>query len=98
MAVVTNFQSVDAIMKPDVLFQVTGGHKHPCKQKGLYDVLNLLGNPPAPRLYFVLPPDRFTSFRYQRYLDSKRKRMTKPSYANVRKIQQFAMEVKLVSE
>ncbi|POM80630.1 Crinkler (CRN) family protein [Phytophthora palmivora] len=93
-----NYKSVDAIIKPDVLFQVTGAHRHPCKQADLHDVLKLLGNPAAPRLYFVLPPDRFTDFRYQRYLDSNRKRMTMPSYVNVRKIQQFAMEVKLVSE
>ncbi|ETI30206.1 hypothetical protein F443_22676, partial [Phytophthora nicotianae P1569] len=95
---VKNYQSVDAIIKPDILFQVTGAHKHPCKQKGLHDVLKLLGNPAAPRLYFVLPPDRFADFKYQRYLDSKRKRMMTPSYVNVRKIQQFAMEVKLASE
>ncbi|DAZ96716.1 TPA: hypothetical protein N0F65_011753 [Lagenidium giganteum] len=69
---VKNYQSVDAIIKPDIMFQVT-----------------------APRLYFVLPPDRFADFKYQRYLDSKRKRMATPSYVNVRKIQQFAMEVKL---
>jgi hypothetical protein len=77
---------------------MTGAHKHPCKQAGLHDVLDLLGNPATPRLYFVVPPDRFADFRYQRYLDSKRRRMTMPSYVNVRKIQQFAMEVKLVLE
>ncbi|EEY67032.1 uncharacterized protein PITG_23112 [Phytophthora infestans T30-4] len=93
-----NYQSVDAIIKPDILLQVTGAHKHPCKQKGLHDVLKLLGNPEQPRLFFVLPPDRFTDFKYQRYLDSKRKRMMAPSYENVCKIQQFAMEVKLESE
>jgi hypothetical protein len=92
---VKNYQSVDAIIKPDVLFQVTCAHKHPCKQKGLHDVLKLLGNPAAPRMYFVLPPDRFTNFRYQRYLNSKHNKVTKASYANVRRIQQFAMEVKL---
>ncbi|KAG3133725.1 hypothetical protein PI126_g19044 [Phytophthora idaei] len=39
-----NYKSVDAISKPDVLFQVTGAHKHPCKQAGHHDVLKLLGN------------------------------------------------------
>ncbi|DBA03722.1 TPA: hypothetical protein N0F65_004139, partial [Lagenidium giganteum] len=60
-----NYQSVDAINKPDILFHVTGAHKHRCEQRGLYDVLKLLGNPTEPRLYFVLPPDRFTDFKYQ---------------------------------
>ncbi|KAL7693781.1 hypothetical protein Plhal304r1_c003g0011841 [Plasmopara halstedii] len=58
---VKNYQSVDAIIKPDLC-------------------------------------SRFTDFKYQRYLDSKRKRMSTPSYVNVSKIQQFAMEVKLSSE
>ncbi|GMF32749.1 unnamed protein product [Phytophthora lilii] len=92
---VTNFASVDAIIKLDTLVQVTGAHKHPCKQKGLHDVLKLLGNPAAPRLFFVLPPDRFTDFKYQRYLSSKRKRMSTPSFVNVRKIKQFALESNL---
>ncbi|KAL7693779.1 hypothetical protein Plhal304r1_c003g0011821 [Plasmopara halstedii] len=39
---VKNYQSVDAIIKPDIMFQVTGAHRHPCKQKGLHDVLKLL--------------------------------------------------------
>lgn len=95
---VKNYQSVDAIVKPDLLFQVTGAHRHPCKQKGLYNVLKLLSDPVAPRLYFVLPPDRFANFKYQRYLNAKRERMKTPTFVNVRKIQQFALEVKLSSE
>ncbi|OWZ05672.1 hypothetical protein PHMEG_00022196 [Phytophthora megakarya] len=67
-----NYDSVDTIIKPDVL------------------------DPETPRLYFVLPSDRFIGFRYQRYLNSNHKSMTAPSYANARKISQFAMEVKLV--
>ncbi|POM73490.1 Crinkler (CRN) family protein [Phytophthora palmivora] len=94
---VKNYELVDTIIEPDVLCQVTGAHKHPCKQKDLHDVLQLLENPAASRLYFVLPPNRFINFRYQRYLDSKRKRMMMPTYVNVRKIQQFAMEVKFGS-
>ncbi|TMW57985.1 hypothetical protein Poli38472_013459 [Pythium oligandrum] len=77
-----NFQSVDSNIKPAALFQVTGAHKHPCKQKGLHDVLSELGNPTHPRLYFVVPPDRFTSFRYQPYLNAKGKAMREPTYVN----------------
>ncbi|TMW57980.1 hypothetical protein Poli38472_013454 [Pythium oligandrum] len=90
-----NFQSVDSIIKPAALFQVTGAHKHPCKQKGLHDVLSELGNPTHPRLYFVVPPDRFTSFRYQPYLNAKGKAMREPTYVNVRRIQQFALQVEI---
>ncbi|KAF1787627.1 hypothetical protein GQ600_26004 [Phytophthora cactorum] len=63
---------------------VTGPHKYRFKQAGQLNVLDILGNPTAPRLFFVLPPDRFTVFRYQRYLDLKRKRMQMPTYRSVR--------------
>lgn len=41
----TNYAAVDAIMKPNRLFQVTGAHKHPCKMQHLKNVLTLLGDP-----------------------------------------------------
>ncbi|OWY94502.1 hypothetical protein PHMEG_00035739 [Phytophthora megakarya] len=66
-----NYDSVDAIIKPYVLFQATIAHKHPCKPVDLHNILTLLRDPETPRLYFVLPSDRFIGFRYQRYLDSK---------------------------
>uniref|UniRef100_M4C4W8 RxLR effector candidate protein n=1 Tax=Hyaloperonospora arabidopsidis (strain Emoy2) TaxID=559515 RepID=M4C4W8_HYAAE len=62
-----NFESVDALAKPNELFQVTCARVHPCKQNGLLKALSLLGNPVAPRLYFVVPPDVFEGFKYQDY-------------------------------
>ncbi|KAK1939003.1 hypothetical protein P3T76_009078 [Phytophthora citrophthora] len=91
---VKNYKSVDAIMKPNVMFQVTCAKEHPCKQAGLYDVLKLFKNPEAPALVFVLPPDRFLGFEYQKYLNSKDEAMGESKYVHVRKIRQFAMEVK----
>lgn len=93
-----NYQSVDAILKPDVLFQVTGAHKHPCKQAGLHNVLEQLGDPVSPRLYFVVPPDRFKDFEYQKYHDSRNKVMENPTYANVQNIQQFVLQIELTPE
>lgn len=61
------FESVDSFIKPNLLFQMTGTKNHPCKQTGLCDVLNILHNPLEPKLYFVVPPDRFASFRRQSY-------------------------------
>ena len=54
-----NFESVDALAKPNNLFQVTCARVHSCKQNGLLKALSLLGNAVAPRLYFVVPPDVF---------------------------------------
>ncbi len=46
---------------------MTSAKDHPCKQTGLRDVLEILGNPLKPELYFIVPPDRFASFMCQRY-------------------------------
>uniref|UniRef100_M4C1F9 Uncharacterized protein n=1 Tax=Hyaloperonospora arabidopsidis (strain Emoy2) TaxID=559515 RepID=M4C1F9_HYAAE len=62
-----NFESVDAMAKPNELLQVTCAHVHPCKQEGLLKVLTFLGNPAAPWLYFIVPPDVFEGFKYQNY-------------------------------
>jgi hypothetical protein len=61
------FESVDSFIKPNILFQMTGAKNHPCKQAGLLSVLTTLGKPLEPKLYFVVPPDRFESFTSQRY-------------------------------
>ncbi|EGZ14936.1 hypothetical protein PHYSODRAFT_301697 [Phytophthora sojae] len=87
----------DAIVKPRLLFYVPGVHKTPLKQSHLHDLLELLGNPDQPRLYFVLPPSQFHDFRYQRYIDGNDKRIAISSYQNVRKLQQFALKVELTS-
>ncbi|EGF80846.1 hypothetical protein BATDEDRAFT_24299 [Batrachochytrium dendrobatidis JAM81] len=61
------FESVDSFIKPNLLFQMTGAKDHPCKQTELCDVLEILGNPSKPELYFVVPPDRFACFTRQSY-------------------------------
>ncbi|OAJ32800.1 hypothetical protein BDEG_28679 [Batrachochytrium dendrobatidis JEL423] len=61
------FESVDSFIKPNLLFQMTGAKDHPCKQTGLRNVLEILGNPSKPELYFVVPPDRFACFTRQSY-------------------------------
>ncbi|EGF77367.1 hypothetical protein BATDEDRAFT_27719 [Batrachochytrium dendrobatidis JAM81] len=61
------FESVDSFIKPNLLFQMTGAKDHPCKQTGICGVLEILGNPSKPELYFVVPPDRFACFTRQSY-------------------------------
>uniref|UniRef100_A0AAV1TNA3 Crinkler effector protein N-terminal domain-containing protein n=1 Tax=Peronospora matthiolae TaxID=2874970 RepID=A0AAV1TNA3_9STRA len=58
----SNITSVDAMAKPNELFQVTCASMYPCERKGLREVLHLLGDPATPRLYFVVPPNVFNGF------------------------------------
>lgn len=93
-----NSVSVDVIIKTNMLVQVARLYKRTCKQKALHDVLESLGDPQSPQLYFAVPPRMFDGFRYQKYLDSKRRRMAISTFVNVRKIQQFALEIKLCAQ
>ncbi|OQR95950.1 crinkler (CRN) family protein [Thraustotheca clavata] len=88
------FESVDAIVKPNLLFQMTCSQTHPCKQNGLHNVLNLLNNPEDPCLYFVVPPDQFNNFRYQNYTTAK-DQDSKNIFQNVKRITQFVLEIDL---
>jgi hypothetical protein len=62
-----NFESVDAVIAPHSLFQVTVGSTHPVKQHGV-DVLSGSMTASEVRLYFVVPSDRFSTFRSQPYV------------------------------
>ncbi|KAJ3078578.1 hypothetical protein HK100_010671 [Physocladia obscura] len=94
---VNNYESVDSFIKPNLLFQMTSAKKHPCKQVGLNHVLELLGNPSNPTLYFVVPKDRFKEFKFQSYEDANGNTMKTPSYTNVKKIKQYVLEIDLTS-
>jgi hypothetical protein len=93
-----NYASIDSLIKPNLLFQMTVGTTHPCKQAGLRDVLNLLGNPTEPHLYFVVPDDCFQEFTHQSYQDSQNKILRKPTFSNVKKIRQFVLTINLSSD
>ncbi|KAJ3254311.1 hypothetical protein HK103_007282 [Boothiomyces macroporosus] len=92
---ITNYESVDSFEKPNLLFQMTCASKHPCKQAGIHKVLNLLGNPSNPSLYFVVPIDRFSDFKYQKFEDAQGKPMQEPTYADVKKVKQFVLAIEL---
>lgn len=94
---ITNYESVDSFSKPNRLFQITVGAKHPCKQAGLYKVLNLLQNPREPEFYFVVPDDKFESFRFRKYEDSVGLALEEPTFNNVKSIRQFVLKIDLSS-
>jgi len=91
----SNFESVDSIIKPDILLQMTVSLSHPCKQMGLFKVLNSLNNPQPPRLYFVVPPENFESFQPQKYTDEKGKTLDLSRHQNVNSLVQYALEIPL---
>lgn len=92
---IKNYESVDSFQKPNILFQITGARKHPCKQVGIHKVLNLLGNPVNPLLYFIVPKDRFSDFKFQKYEDTNGKFLQQSTYANVKNIRQFVLAIEL---
>ncbi|EPZ32841.1 hypothetical protein O9G_004888 [Rozella allomycis CSF55] len=91
------YEAVDSfIRKIAAMFQMTGERYHPTKQAGVQKVLNLMNNPEHPRLYFVVPKDRFTNFSYQKYVGANGQNLeTGLSYRNVQKVNAiFQFDVK----
>jgi hypothetical protein len=93
------FEAVDSFVKPDILFQMTGAKTHPCKQTGIRDVLKILGDPSTPKLYFIVPPDRFASFKFQSYHGTDGKVLTQNGIVkSVKNVSQFVLTFDLTSE
>uniref|UniRef100_M4B8L9 Uncharacterized protein n=1 Tax=Hyaloperonospora arabidopsidis (strain Emoy2) TaxID=559515 RepID=M4B8L9_HYAAE len=95
-----NFESVDAMGTPNELFQMTCAKVHPCKRQGLRRVLDMLGNPAEPRLYFVVPADIFGDFEFQNYQKSGRKKANDilDTDDKMKELKQYVMEIPLVEE
>ena len=62
--------AVDALMRPDKMFQMTIGEKHPIKAARLQDAMAMLQPQGQLRLYFVIPRDRWDDFKEQPYHSS----------------------------
>ncbi len=60
-------KAVDALQKPNNLFQMTLSSKHPIHTSGLVEAINALGTDGKVNLFFVLPNDRFSEFEQQDY-------------------------------
>eukprot|EP00842_Homolaphlyctis_polyrhiza_P001295 jgi/Hompol1/2166/HPOL_005862-RA len=94
---ISNYESVDPFEKPGVLLQITCAETHPCKQAGIRKVLDLLGDPINPVSYFVVPNDRFSNFKYQKYESAKGEQMQEPTFANVKQVKQFVLTIDLTT-
>jgi hypothetical protein len=60
-----NNAAVDAALQPDMLFQITVGSKHPVNCAGLAAAVAGMSEQGCIKLYFVVPPDRFSQFVMQ---------------------------------
>jgi hypothetical protein len=69
-----NFPTIDGVLKPNLLFQMTVGRKHGVNIDGLLAAVAALqlpaGSPTPPRLYFVVPPQQFAAFRVGTFTSS----------------------------
>ena len=67
--VAKNFESIDSLIAPNKLFQITVSDKHPIKHNGLEKLKDKLDSSGEIRLYFVVPSDRYSSFQRQNYVN-----------------------------
>ena len=67
--VAKNFESIDSLIAPNKLFQITVSDKHPIKHNGLEKLKDKLASSGEIRLYFVVPSDRYSSFQRQNYVN-----------------------------
>src|SRR5438045_9139927 len=68
-----NFPSVDIILTPNSLFQITISPHHPVKQEPLRKILEKLPAKEKISLYFVVPEENFETFTFQNYHNDQRK-------------------------
>ena len=64
-----NFPVIDALMLPNILFQMTVSEKHDVDESKLKIILGALSLDSA-ELLFVVPPDKFTVFQAYKFKDS----------------------------
>ena len=64
-----NFPVIDALMLPNILFQMTVSEKHDVDESKLKIILGALSLDSA-ELVFVVPPDKFAVFQAYKLKDS----------------------------
>ena len=88
-----NFESVDAVIAPNIFFQITVAEKHPVLQAGFRQLLEKFQISPdnKAQLYFIVPDYLFNKFRKQPYITKKKDESVKfNDWINKRVIQHVA--------
>ncbi|RHZ88572.1 hypothetical protein Glove_22g84 [Diversispora epigaea] len=92
------FPSIDAIIAPDTLFQITTAMNHPIKIIGLKRLYNKLAKTSEISFYFVVPAELYDYYQKQKFIatnNSISRRM--PDWIKNR-IKQYALRIDLSSE
>jgi len=98
------FESIDALSPPNILYQMTVSGQHPIKANGFHKVEAILfkmnhGEPWSQDdetedpfdLYFVVPPDRFDSFKEQNFVTGNNVAVDQPP----QNVTQYALKIPL---
>jgi hypothetical protein len=70
----SNFPTIDSVLKPNLLFQMTVSSAHDVNIDGLVaavQALHLQPSDPPPRLYFVVPPQQFATYQVGTFVSLK---------------------------
>ncbi|PLW37705.1 hypothetical protein PCANC_17147 [Puccinia coronata f. sp. avenae] len=95
-----NLASIDSLRGPANLFQVTVSEQHAIKHQGLMKALGAVNKAQyqlSPRLYFVVPSDRYFTYKRQPYLKADGKVYT-DRLGDVGKVEQWALMIPTGSE
>ncbi|PLW49689.1 hypothetical protein PCASD_02275 [Puccinia coronata f. sp. avenae] len=90
-----NLASIDSLRGPANLFQVTVSEQHAIKHQSLMKALGAVNKAqyqPSPRLYFVVPSDRYFTYKRQPYLKADGKVYT-DRLGDVGKVEQWALMI-----
>ncbi|KAF0382297.1 putative crinkler family protein [Gigaspora margarita] len=90
-----NFASVDAIVAPNIFFQMTISKIHAIDLNGLEKLYNKLGDHNEIYFYFVVPTDLFENFKCQNFVTGKKIVKQMPSWG--KSVKQYALEINLNS-
>jgi hypothetical protein len=89
-----NFPSVDVILTPNSLFQITISQRHPVKQEPLRQILEKLPAKENIALYFIVPDDNFETFAFQNYLNEQGN-VSQVVHKPIRRLEQWVLGVRL---
>ncbi|CAG8764680.1 3754_t:CDS:2, partial [Dentiscutata erythropus] len=95
-----NFASIDALIAPNILFQITISTIHPIKLCGLIKLYKKLGGESCQddiNFYFVVPTDLYGDLKRQNFCNAGRKIATSVPPWITRRIKQYALEIDLSS-
>lgn len=81
------------IANSTAIFQVNSRNDYPCKESDIDNVVQLMGDPGEPKLYFVVTSDRFKTFKYQKYHSEDGQELEAPTFDSTKRLKQFVLAI-----